>query len=92
VATNRRASCTPSTGFFLDLAALNHAVYRAEHAAALADRLELLVHRPFHDVGQLVDDEAKGVRDNFPRVQPFASDVRFGSIATRSGQGLTSKT
>ncbi|MCW0416172.1 hypothetical protein NB689_001926 [Xanthomonas sacchari] len=43
---------------FLDLAALVHGVHRAEHATALADRLELLVHRFFHQVGELLDDEA----------------------------------
>ena len=43
---------------FLDLAALVHGVHGAQHAAALADGLELLVHGLFHQVGQLVDDEA----------------------------------
>ena len=45
-------------GFFLDLAALVHGVHGAEHAAALADGFEFLVHGLFHQVGQLLDDEA----------------------------------
>lgn len=43
---------------FLDLAALVHGVHGAQHAAALADGFELPVDGLFHQVGQLVDDEA----------------------------------
>lgn len=43
---------------FLDLAALVHGVHGAQHAAALADGFELLVHGLFHQVGELVDHEA----------------------------------
>ena len=32
-------------------------LHRAEHAAALGDRFELLQHRLFDEVGELVDDE-----------------------------------
>jgi hypothetical protein len=42
----------------LDLAALVAGLHRAQHAAALGDRLELLQHRLLDQVGQLVDDEA----------------------------------
>lgn len=35
---------------------------------------------------------AKGVRDNFPRVQPFASDVRFGSRAALIRKALRGPT
>lgn len=42
---------------FLDLAALVHGVHGAEHAAALADGFELLVHGFFHDVGEVLDRE-----------------------------------
>ena len=47
---------------FLDLAALVAGLHRAQHAAALGDRLELLQHRLLDEVGQLLDDEAALVR------------------------------
>jgi len=44
--------------FFLDLAALVHGVHGAEHAAALADGFEFLVHGLFHQVGEFLDHVA----------------------------------
>ena len=58
----------------LDLAALVAGLHRAQHAAALGDRLELLQHRLLDQVGQLVDDERALVRVLVLREPPFAVD------------------
>jgi hypothetical protein len=58
----------------LDLAALVAGLHRAEHAAALADRLELLEDRLLDEVGQVVDDEAALARVLVLREPPFAVD------------------
>jgi hypothetical protein len=58
----------------LDLAALVAGLHRAQHAAALGDALELAQHRFFHQLGQLVDDEAALVRVLVLRQAPLAVD------------------
>jgi hypothetical protein len=66
--------------FLLDLAALVHGVHGAEHAAALADRLELLVHGLFDQVGQRLGDEA-ALPGVLAEVQP-SSRLMMSWIAT----------
>ena len=48
--------------------------YCPEHAAALGDALELLQHGLFHEVGQLLDQEAALIRVLALRHAPFAVD------------------
>ena len=60
--------------FFLDLAALVAEFHRAEHTAALADRLEFLEHRFFDEVGQFIEDEGPLVRILVLGQAPFAVD------------------
>ena len=59
---------------FLDLAALVAGLHRAQNPAALGDRLELLQHRFFDEVGELVDDERALVRVLVLRQAPLAVD------------------
>ena len=51
------AGCESSTSSW----SINNRVHRAEHAAALGDRVELLQHRLFYEVGELVNDEGAPV-------------------------------
>src|SRR5947209_3513048 len=59
---------------FLDLAALVAGLHRAEHAAALGDRLELLQHRLLDEIGQGLDDERALVRILVLSQSPFPVD------------------
>ena len=60
--------------FFLDLAALVASLHRSEHASALGDRFELLQHRFFDQIGQLLDDERALVRILILSQTPFLVD------------------
>ena len=58
----------------LDLASLVAGLHRAEHAAAARDGLELLQHRFFHQIGELLDEVGALVRVLVLGEPPFLVD------------------
>ena len=70
----------------LDLRALVLALHRSEHAAALVEPQELLEHRLFHELGELLGDERALQRILALREALLLRDDRSGSpsLAARS--------